>query len=191
MKINKKIAVLVSGEGGNLKAIIEAQKCGLLESDIVVVLSDRDCNALNVAKSNNIPAFAVITDERSERESFFINYLTNYKTDYVILSGYAKILSKEFVKKHENRILNIHPSLLPDFPGMDRNVHEAVLKAGCKVSGCTVHLVDEGVDSGRILAQEKVNIDENETVESLRAKIKKVEDRIFPETINKYINGGI
>ena len=127
--------------------------------------------------------------ERTKHEDLIHEILELHEIEAIILSGYMRILSPTFVEKWEGRILNIHPSLLPNFPGA--HAHKDALKAGAKKSGCTVHFVDSGVDSGLIIAQSEANILPEDTIESLQNRIKKLEHRLYPTIIDAFSEGRI
>jgi len=171
MKAN--IAVLVSGGGTNLQALLDAEKSGILHSgQIVLVVSSRpDAYALTRARAAGVEALTVA---RSEGETKLIEALDARAIDLVVLAGYLTILSADVVKRFENRIVNVHPSLIPAFCGAGfygLKPHEAALARGCKVSGATVHLVNEIPDGGRILAQKAVEILPGDTPETLQKRV--------------------
>jgi len=160
---------------------------------VVVVLSDvEDAQALKRAKEAGIPAIYIDPGRpgaklSSESEKKYIETIENYRVDLIALAGFMRILSKEFVRRFQGRILNIHPSLLPSFPGL--NAQRQALEYGVKFSGCTVHFVDEGVDTGPIIVQAVVPVLEDDTVESLSQRILKEEHRIYVEAINLFAQG--
>lgn len=168
-----KIAVLVSGGGTNLQALLDAEKSGILHSgQIVLVVSSRpDAYALTRARAAGVEALTVA---RSEGETKLIEALDARAIDLVVLAGYLTILSADFVKRFENRIVNVHPSLIPAFCGAGfygLKPHEAALARGCKVTGATVHLVNEIPDGGHILAQKAVEILPGDTPETLQKRV--------------------
>ncbi len=173
------VAVLVSGGGTNLQALIDAQQLGVLKSGeiSVVVSSLTDAFALERAKSAGIPAAAVDRKSYSSREAFetdLLSVLNRYSIDVVVLAGFLCILSPSFVAKYPRRILNVHPALLPAFGGAGfygLKVHEAALKQGVKVTGATVHYVDEVTDGGEILLQKAVRVRKNDTPEILQQRV--------------------
>jgi phosphoribosylglycinamide formyltransferase-1 len=188
-----RLGVLVSGKGTNLQAIIEEIASGKLDAEIKIVLSNRrDAYALCRAENAGIKNMFVDINDFPNNEAYhqrLIDLLEEQQVDLVILAGYMRILNRTFVERFRGRILNIHPSLLPAFPGL--HAVEQALEKGVKVTGCTVHFVDEGVDSGPILLQKAVEISEGETVESLTAKIQQEEHRLFPAAIRKIAEGEI
>jgi len=187
----EKIGVLCSGRGSNLASIIEAIERGEIRAEIAVVIADKaDAYALERAREKGIPAVAVIYRDYAERADFERALLTELHTHgvtLVVLAGFMRILSPVFVHAYTGRILNIHPALLPSFPGA--HAHRDVLAYGVKVSGCTVHFVDEGMDSGPIILQASVPVQEGDTEEALAARVLAQEHRIFPEAIKFYVEG--
>lgn len=188
-----KIGVLVSGGGTNLQAIIDSCESGYIPGRVVVVISNRkDAYALERAKKHNIPALFINPkdyknlDEYSEKIS---EELIKKEVDLVCLAGFLLKLSPEFVRKFKNRIMNIHPALLPSFggPGMyGHHVHEAVIKSGVKITGCTVHFVDEEYDHGPIILQKAVEVKDDDTPEKLAERVLKEEHKIYPEAIKLF-----
>ena len=180
-----RFAVLISGNGSNLQALIdEVHAKGIAE--IVLVLSDRaDAYGLIRAEKAGIPAFFVDPKEYPNRQEYHLALLRmvlEAKADFVVLAGYLRILTKPWIDIFPNRILNIHPSLLPRHSGKGYyglKVHEAVLAAGDTESGATVHFVDEGTDTGPVLYQERVKVAADETPESLQQKVLAVEHRLL------------
>ena len=169
-----RIGVLISGGGTNLQALIDAVEDGILDARITKVIADRRAGGLKRAASAGIPAImldrTIYGKELSER----IMEELKGEADIVVLAGFLSILGSSFVKAYRGRIINIHPSLLPSYGGKGMHgihVHEAVIAAGDKYSGCTVHLVEEGVDTGKILAQKKVSVVPGDTPESLAKRI--------------------
>ena len=174
-----KLGVLVSGNGTNLQAIIDACEQKIIDAEIKVVLSNNPkAKALQRAHKHGIPV-AVVVDRTWENE--ILERLQSHQVDLVCLAGFMKILSHKFIQKFPNRILNIHPSLLPSFPGL--NAQSQALVHGVQFSGVTVHFVDEGCDTGPILLQSVVKILDNDTVESLCKRILKEELKIYPKAI--------
>ena len=185
------IGVLASGRGTNLQAIIEAIKEGKIEGRISIVISDnRDAFAFKRAKQNNIETGYINFKSFKNREDYdkkIVEYLKEKDVDLVVLAGYMRILSSYFIKMYKNRIMNIHPALLPSFPGL--HVQRQAVEYGVKVSGCTVHFVDEGVDSGPIILQKAVEVKDNDTEESLAERILKEEHQIYPRAIQLFSQG--
>jgi phosphoribosylglycinamide formyltransferase-1 len=185
------IGVLASGRGTNLQAIIEAIKEGKIEGRISIVISDnRDAFALKRAKQNNIETEYINFKSFKNREDYdkkIIKTLEEKKIDLVVLAGYMRIISPYFIRMYKNRIINIHPALLPSFPGL--HAQRQAVEHGVKVSGCTVHFVDEGVDSGPIILQKAVQVSADDTEESLAEKILKEEHQIYPRAIQLFSQG--
>ena len=189
------IGVLGSTKGTDLQAVIGAIEAKELDARISAVVSNKkDAYILERARKHNIEA--VFVDAKGkEREDFdrqVSKELEKHKVNLILAIGYMRILSPWFVNKYKNRIMNIHPSLLPAFAGgMDRDVHAEVLKAGVKETGCTLHFVTEDVDSGPIIMQKKVKVEKNETVESLKKKVQKAEQEIIVKALKLYEKGKI
>lgn len=185
-----RLGVLISGRGTNFLAIADAIADGRLDAEIAVVISNRaDAPGLELAQKRGIRALS-LPSRGSDREVYdrqLIAELCAERVDLVCLAGFMRILSGHFIRHFAGRILNIHPSLLPAFPGLDAQ-HQA-LEHGVKFSGCTVHLVDEGLDSGPILKQAIVPALAEDTSESLSARILKEEHRIYAEAIALVLSG--
>ena len=182
-----KLGVLGSTKGTDLQAIINSINKKELKAEIVVVISNvENSYILERAKINKIPYFFITHKEKS-REEFdqeMTKTLKSLGVELVLLIGFMRILSNKFCQTWRDRVINVHPSLLPKYAGgMDTNVHQEVLNNGEKESGCTIHFVTEGVDCGPILIQKKCSVDKNETVQSLKAKVQKLEGLAFVESI--------
>ena len=184
-----KLAVLCSGRGTDLQSIIDAIERGELDAKISVVLTDKpNVKALERAEVAGIKNICVDRKNFSSRADFEAELLKHLDgVDLVILAGFMRILSADFVRQFPNRIMNIHPSLLPSFPGA--HAHRDVLAYGAKISGCTVHFVDEGTDSGPIILQAAVEVRENDTEETLAARVLEQEHKIYPRAIKLFIDG--
>ncbi len=184
----KRIAVLASGRGSNLEAILEAEERGSISGKIVLAISDRaDAPALEKAEKGGVEAVFVDPQKYSGREAYdqaLVDKLKRARVDLVVLAGFMRLLSPLFVRSFPMQILNIHPSLLPAFPGTDGV--EQTFAHGVKVTGCTVHFVDEGLDSGPIVLQEAVPVIQRETVQTLHQRIHAVEHRLYPTAIDLY-----
>lgn len=187
-----KLGILISGRGSNFMAIARNVEAGKIPAHIAVVVSNReDAPGLEKARESGIPALA-LTRRARDRESYdneLAVVLEKHGVDLVCLAGFMHVLGPAFVRRFPMRILNIHPALLPSFPGL--NAQQQALDYGVKVSGCTVHLVDEGVDTGPILVQAAVPVLEGDTVESLSARILVQEHRIYSEAICLMLEGRI
>lgn len=183
--------MLVSGRGSNLQVFLDAWRQGTLAVEIVAVGSDQaDAPALERARQAGVPvrafSFQAYPDRRAQ-EADLLAWLNDLKVELLLLAGYMRILSGEFVRKAGFPILNIHPSLLPAFPGT--HAQRQALEYGVKVSGCTVHFVDEGLDSGPIILQEAVPVMPGDTEETLAAKILEAEHRIYPQAVRLLLEG--
>jgi phosphoribosylglycinamide formyltransferase-1 len=189
-----RLAVLGSTRGTDLQAIIDAIKSGFLKAEVVCVISDRkDAYILERAKQHGIEALFINPKglAREEYDKLIMDEIEKRSpVDLILLIGYMRILSNQFVRKYRWRIINIHPSLLPAFAGgMDLNVHKAVLNHGVKVTGCTLHFVDEGVDTGPIILQKPVMVDDGDTPETLKAKVQRAEQEVLIEAIKLFQQG--
>ena len=185
------IGVLASGRGTNLQAIIEAIEGGKIEGRISIVISDNsDAYALKRAKQYNIDTRYINFKSYKNREDYdkeIIKALEEKKIDLVVLAGYMRILSPFFINAYKNKIMNIHPALLPSFPGL--HAQRQAVEYGAKVSGCTVHFVDEGVDLGPIVLQKSVEVKDDDTEELLAERILKEEHQIYPKAIQLFSEG--
>ena len=187
----KQLGILLSGRGSNFLAIAKAiREQRLLGGQIAVVLSNReDAGGLEAARELNIPAFCVPSAgrKRAEHDAEMIARLHQHRVDLVCLAGYMRVLTADFVRAFPERILNIHPSLLPAFPGLD--AQRQALEYGAKVAGCTVHFVDEAVDHGVIILQKTVQVKEDDTAETLSARVLQQEHAAYPEAIARVLSG--
>ena len=190
--VKKRLAVLVSGGGTNMQAIVDATERGEISGSVVVVISSNDeAFALKRAENHNIPAFVCSLKggvSREERDEKILAILAKYRADYVILAGYLGILTDKLLAEYDNRIINIHPALLPDYGGKSFfgiAVHRAVIADKCRKSGATVHFVGRGgIDTGLIIAQESLDVYEDDTPETLQARIlDKIEHKLFVRVI--------
>jgi len=183
-----RIAVLVSGRGSNLQAIIDNIENGYLQAQISVVISDiGDAFALERARKHGINAVHIdpgIFASKDSYEAEVLKVLDSYNVQLVLLAGYMKILGKALLNAYNSRILNIHPALLPAFPGL--HAQEQALKYGVKVAGCTVHFVDEKLDGGPIIIQKCVEVKEDDTTQTLAERILEQEHKIYPEAIKLF-----
>ncbi len=182
------LGVLVSGRGSNLQAIIDAINAERLDAKIGLVISDNPgAHALQRIAGFNIPAVVIDRKKYSTRQEFeekLVAEFSLHHVDLILLAGFMRILSSYFISHFAGKIMNIHPALLPSFPGL--NAHQQALDYGAKVSGCTVHFVDEGMDSGPIILQEAVPVLDDDTVESLSERILHVEHLLYPRAVNLY-----
>jgi len=185
----KNIVVLVSGGGTNLQRIIDCVESGEIpDAQISLVVADRDCFGLERAKKHQIKAEKI---PRGKNFSEELKKILPENTDLIVLAGFLSILPAEFCTSFSGKIINIHPALLPKFGGKGmwgNHVHDAVLKAGEKESGATVHYVTAGIDEGEIILQKSFEISEGETLETLAQKIHDIEFEIYPKAINKVLN---
>jgi phosphoribosylglycinamide formyltransferase-1 len=191
-----KIGVLISGSGTNLQSIIDNVEKGHIDGKITVVISNKaDAYGLERAKKHNIKSVFVDQKDYEDSESYneaVLRELKNCGVELVVLAGYLKILSRHFIETYKNRIINIHPSLIPSFCGKGYyglKVHEAAVNYGVKVSGATVHFVDEEADSGPIIIQETVKVDYTDTPEKLQKKVLKIEHKILPMAVKLFCEG--
>ena len=186
----KRLGILLSGRGSNFEAIADNVAAGKVSASIAVVISNRpQAPGLDAARRRGLNAVSIPSKgvERDEYDRLLIGELSSNQVDLVCLAGFMRILTAGFVREFRNRILNIHPSLLPAFPGLDAQ-HQA-LEHGVKVSGCTVHFVDEGLDSGPIVLQAAVPVLDDDTVDALSARILSEEHRIYSEAIRLVLSG--
>lgn len=186
----KRVGVLISGRGSNLQALIDAQRAGTLGGAIAVVVSNVDgVPGLDRARAAGIPALCCPHEGRTreDHDRALVALLREHGVDLVCLAGYMRILSSVFLEAFSGRILNVHPSLLPAFPG--RDAQRQAWEYGVKVSGATVHLVEAALDSGPILLQEAVPVAEDDTVERLSARILEAEHRIYPRAVRIVLEG--
>lgn len=195
-----KIAVCVSGGGTNLQAIIDAIDNGIItNTEITAVISNNpNAYALERAKKHGIEGVCISPKQFDNRESFnkaFLEKLDSYQVDLVVLAGFLVVIPEIMIKEYRNRIINIHPSLIPSFCGTGYyglKVHEGALARGVKVTGATVHFVDEGTDTGPIILQQPVMIEQDDTPEVLQRRVmEQAEWKILPQAINLIANGKV
>ena len=200
MGISMRIAVMVSGGGTNLQAIIDAINAGTItNTEIAVVISNNaNAYALTRARENGIEAVCVSPKDYENRDPFnreLLNKVNAYNVVLVVLAGFLVKIPEEMVHQYNHRIINIHPSLIPSFCGVGfygLKVHEAALEKGVKVTGATVHFVDEGMDTGRIILQKAVDVLENDTPQTLQRRVmEQAEWKILPQAIDMIANGRI
>jgi len=190
---SKAVAVMVSGRGTNLKVILESVAKGECPVDVRLVISDKgDAAALDIARKAGVPHVVHVDPKKFENREQFdaecAELLDRHGCQWIVLAGYMRILSSSFVSRFRGRIINIHPSLLPSFVGA--KAVEDALEYGVKVSGCTVHLVDEVLDGGSILAQSIVPVLDDDTRDSLHARIQVEEYKLYPATLARMANEG-
>ncbi len=187
-----KLGVLVSGRGSNLQAIIDNIEKGSLSAEIAVVISDQaEAFSLERARKHNIPCVHISAKgykgKRDEYDALLVKELQKRKVELVCLAGFMRIITPTLIKAFPNRILNIHPSLLPSFPGL--HVQKKAIDHGARFSGCTVHFVDEGMDTGPIIIQAVVPVLDNDTEDSLSERILKQEHKIYSRALQLYAEG--
>ena len=186
----KKLGILLSGRGSNFEAIANSVDAGRIEAEIAVVISNRpDARGLEIARQRGLNAVLIPSKglDREVYDRLVVAELRRYAVDLVCLAGYMRLLSATFVREFPLRILNIHPSLLPSFPGLEAQ-HQA-LEHGVKISGCTVHFVDEFLDAGPIVIQCAVPVLDEDTEEALAARILEREHQIYTEAIRIVLSG--
>lgn len=190
-----RVAVLASGRGSNLQAIIDAIEAGQVQAQLVAVLSNKkEAVALERARKHGLTdivvdpkPFAGRPDSREAYDRALLEILQQHDVELVLLAGYMKIVTAVLVNAYANRMMNIHPSLLPSFPGLD--VQKKAIDWGCKLAGCTVHFVTEGVDEGPIIIQAAVPILDADTSETLAARILVQEHKIYPRAVQLFAEG--
>ena len=180
-------AVFISGNGSNLKNLVKFSLSKKSPINIKLVLSNnKKAKGLNFSKKHKIESKIILFSNRSKSENQILKYLKSRKIKLICLAGFMKILSKKFIKRFQGKILNIHPSLLPKYKGL--NTHERVILNNEKYSGCTVHIVNSKLDSGKIILQQRVKINKRDTAHTLRKKILKKEHILYPRAIKKLIS---
>ena len=190
-----RVAVLASGRGSNLQAVIDAIEAGQVQATIVAVISNKkDAAALERARKHGLPdlfvdpkPFAGRPDSREAYDRALLEVLEKHNVELVLLAGYMKIVTAVLVNAYANRMMNIHPSLLPSFPGLE--VQKKAIEWGCKLAGCTVHFVTEGVDEGPIILQAAVPILDGDTSDTLAARILDQEHKIYPRAVQLFAEG--
>ncbi|WP_336279328.1 phosphoribosylglycinamide formyltransferase [Bartonella sp. CB175] len=189
--MKKQVVVFISGNGSNMVALAKASKQPEYPAEIIAIICDNP-HAIGLERAHNNNLSVHVVDHknyttRKAHEEAILKTLEKYKPDIICFAGYMRLVSSYFIKPYEGRILNIHPSLLPSFKGL--NPHKRVLQAGVKITGCTVHLVTEDMDSGQIIAQAAVPVCPNDTVDSLNQRVLKAEHRLYPEALKTFIEG--
>jgi phosphoribosylglycinamide formyltransferase-1 len=193
-----KIAVFASGRGSNFASILDAIKERRLDAQVELLCTNNpEAGALALASEANIPGVVLSRAAFQSREEFIeamFSALKKYKVDMIVLAGYMKKVPPEIISEYTNRIINIHPALLPSFGGkgmFGHHVHEEVLHNGCKVTGVTVHIVDEVYDRGPIVAQRCVPVHEGDTPENLASRVLETEHRLYPEVLQLFAEGRV
>ena len=187
MKKKLRLVVLLSGDGSIFEAIVAAIESARLQAEILMVISDNpNAYGLTRARLHNLNTQIINAKEYNDKNLFqraFKESLVNLNPDFIVLSGFMRILAADIIQAFPKRIINIHPSLLPKYPGL--HTHERVLAAGEKIHGTTVHFVDEGLDSGPIIAQRELMVLPEDTAESLQQRVKELEKVLYPEVLQK------
>src|SRR3981189_1658192 len=191
--MKRRVAILISGRGSNMTALVEAAKAQDFPAEIVVVISNKaDAGGLVIARDSGVPAVAIESapygKDRAGFEAKLQEVLDEHRVDLICLGGFMRLFTAEFVRRWYGRMLNIHPSLLPSFPGLDP--HGQALRAGVKISGPTVHFVIPETDAGPIVMQGAIAVRDDDTAETLSARILEIEHRIYPEALRLVARGG-
>ena len=185
-----RVSVFISGRGTNLKSLINFSKNKNSPIKIVLVITNnKKAKGIYYAKKNKIKSLFINYKNKNKAESKILIILKNYKINLICLAGFMKILSKQIISKYKNRILNIHPSLLPKYKGL--NTHKRVLKNKEKFTGCTVHIVNLRLDSGKIILQKTVKILRKDNESSLSKRVLKIENLIYPRAVKKFISSNL
>ena len=186
----KNIVILISGRGSNMQAVVEA---AVPNACVAAVLPDRaDAAGLAWAAGRGIPTAALNHKDYPTREAFdeaLAESIDRYRPDLVVLAGFMRILGSAFCRRYAGRLINIHPSLLPAFPGLD--THKRALEAGCRIAGCTVHFVTEDLDCGPVIAQGAVPVLDGDTPDTLAARVLAAEHRILPQAVAAFVSGSL
>ena len=192
------LGVFASGRGSNFMAILEAIREGNLDADVRLLLTNSpEAGALSIAREHDVSTFVVSKSDFEDRDQFIqamLSVLDEHGVEFIALAGYMKKIPPEVITAYKNRIVNIHPALLPSFGGKGmygHHVHEAVIARGCKVTGVTVHIVDEVYDHGPIVMQRCVSVEEEDTPESLAARVLKIEHKIYAEALQLFAEGRV
>ena len=189
----KRVAVLISGGGSNMVALAKAASARDFPAEIVGVISDKaDAGGLAKARDMGIPALSFVRKDYADKaahEAAILHALASLSPDIICLAGYMRLLSAEFIRAYEGRIINIHPALLPLFAGL--HTHQRALDAGMKVAGCTVHFVTEGMDEGPIIGQAAVPVLAGDSADTLAARVLKVEHQLYPKALKLFAEGGV
>ncbi|HZG72203.1 MAG TPA: phosphoribosylglycinamide formyltransferase [Chondromyces sp.] len=189
MTDKKRIAVFASGSGSNFQALAEAVKTNTLPADIALLVCDNpQAFAVQRAEKLEIPVFSFYPKEYPSKQAFeteVVNRLKEANVDFIVLAGYMRLIGPTLLAAFPNKIVNIHPSLLPAFPG--KNAVGQAIEAGVKITGVTIHFVDEGMDTGPIIEQDSVRVTPVDTIDTLQAKIQRVEHELYPKVIARIL----
>ncbi|HDX9588720.1 TPA: phosphoribosylglycinamide formyltransferase [Bacillus pseudomycoides] len=188
-----RLAIFASGSGSNFQAIVDAVEAGRLDAQLSLLVCDQPgARVVNRANDHRVPCFSFSAKAYESKEAFeqeIVTKLQEYEIDWIILAGYMRLIGPTLLTAYGGRIVNIHPSLLPSFPGKD--AVEQAIEAGVKVTGVTIHYVDAGMDTGPIIAQEAVTVSEDDTRESLQKKIQLVEHRLYVDTVKSLLHSEV
>ncbi|MCF6767559.1 phosphoribosylglycinamide formyltransferase [Thiotrichales bacterium 19S11-10] len=182
----KNLVILTSGNGSNLQAILDKIDAGNISGEVNAVISNKNSHSLVRAKNHQIPAYFLPHTKFNSRETYdqaLVDIITPYQPDFIILAGFMRILTPTFIHSFKDKIINIHPSLLPKYKGL--HTHKQALENNDKEHGTTVHVVNEALDSGAIIDQAKFDIEPSDTIEALETKIKVLEHQLYPRVIQK------
>lgn len=192
------LGVFASGRGSNFEAILDAIREGSLDADVRLLLTNNpEAGALSIAQEFNIPTAVISKPEFESRDEFIqmmLSALDEHGVEFIALAGYMKKIPPEVINAYRNRVVNIHPALLPSFGGKGmygHHVHDAVIVKGCKVTGVTVHIVDEVYDRGPIVMQRCVPVEEGDTPESLASRVLKIEHKLYAEALQLFAEGRV
>lgn len=187
--MKKKVVILISGSGTNMVSLVEATRTTDFPAEVVAVISDnKDAKGIEKARILGLSTYIIERKNFTDKQTFetaLLDRINACQPDIVCLAGFMRLISKRIIAPYEGRILNIHPALLPLFRGL--HTHQRALDAGVKITGCTVHLVTEGMDEGTILGQAAVPVLENDTADSLAERVLKVEHKLYPATLRAFI----
>jgi len=189
----KRTVVFISGGGSNMMALVQAAKAEDYPAEIVGVISDKaDAGGLAKAAAEGIPTFAFVRKDYASKdahEAAILAALDELSPDIICLSGYMRLLSGAFIQRHEGRIINIHPSLLPLFPGL--HTHQRAIDAGMRIAGCTVHFVTEGMDEGPAIGQAAVPVLAGDTADTLAGRVLTIEHQLYPQVLKLFAEGKV
>ena len=187
--MKKKVVILISGSGTNMVSLVEATRTNDFPAEVVAVISDnKDAKGIEKARILGLSTYIIERKNFTDKQTFetaLLDRINACQPDIVCLAGFMRLISQRIIAPYEGRILNIHPALLPLFRGL--HTHQRALDAGVKITGCTVHLVTEGMDEGTILGQAAVPVLENDTADRLAARVLKVEHKLYPATLRAFI----